>query len=56
MAMLDNKDPKYNNDIEEAWAYFMDMEMIENLRQQDKLFIKLMFDAYFELYHSKNKK
>ena len=55
MAMLDSKDPKYNNDIEEAWAYFMDMGMIENLRQQDGIFIKLMFDAYFDLYHTKNK-
>ena len=55
MAMLDSQDPKYDKRIEEAWAYFMDMQMLENLRQQDRLFIKMMFDAYFELYHDKQK-
>ena len=55
MAMLDSQDPKYDKRVEEAWAYFMDMQMLENLRQQDRLFIKMMFDAYFELYHSTDK-
>jgi hypothetical protein len=31
------------------------MQMLENLRQQDRFFIKMMFDSYFELYHSADK-